>query len=169
VRKRAAEDPGVSLPALARALNASEAEVILALPPHMRIRARVADLAAIWERLEIRKDLLSCRRPGKDVFTATSLPAEAPREEELESIWFLSRPAGGEERRSLRFFAPQGKRLLVVYMDAVADDFDEMRALFGVRPVPRSRCGGCGRCACGHKSGGRAKPPPDGGALRAYG
>jgi hypothetical protein len=164
VRKRAAEDPGVSLSSLARALHSSEAEVILALPVHMRMRARITDCPAIWERLNERKSMLVCRGPEGEVradFSACLcpggiLPEKSPPAEELGSIWFLSRASENEERRSLRFFGPQGQRLLVVHMDAVAADFDEMRAFFGVRPVPRKRCGGCGgcgRCSCGHKSG----------------
>ena len=180
VRERLAENPAVPLCHLAEELHASEAAVVTAMPVHMRLRARHSDAGAIWKRLvqwnpELVRYRMATDGPGRasaadlaEASFAVSSPAlqkdsgEVETDldaEEIGSVWFVSRPLKTEESLSVRFFGKHGGQLFFVNMgdDAfgvngrrATEEYDALRRRFGVTPVPRIRCKGCGSCACGN-------------------
>jgi putative heme iron utilization protein len=182
VRERLTENPAVPLFRLAEELHASEAAVVTAMPVHMRLRARCNDAGAIWKRLvQWSPDVVNCRKvPDGSGRVSSSGRAEASfavflpelREEygavetalnveEVGSVWFVSRPLNTEERLSVRFFDKQGGHLLSVYMGGEVQgaigqragaEYEALRERFGVTPVPRIRCKGCGSCACANSA-----------------
>ena len=181
VRERAAKDPGMPTARLAEELGAPEALVIMALPVHMRLRAKSADANAIWrgmaewETVEVRPAESSGRgvpASGAIPFGAVSsgsgrsrrrvsfdgLSEKALPEEEVGYIWFVSQKSHDEEVHSVRFFDKQGDHMLSLYLGKDGQGgldvrtkaaYDAMRKRFGVIPVPKSRCKGCGHCSCG--------------------
>lgn len=158
VRNRIAEDPAVSIYILAEDLDASEAQVITALPVKMRQKARPESFKAIWQTAQ---GWSNVRLRGADGTQAQMDKLMSPiiSEEELGHIWFVSKLEYGMESHSVQFFSKAGQRMLSVYLGQALNGgidprekaaYDHMREHFGVTPVPR-RCQGCGNCTCGGK------------------
>lgn len=186
VRRRVAESPGLLTAQLALELNASEAEVITALPLPMRKRARVSDFTSIWNcmagwknvvvhpsaavsgtlaRVRVEADVMPgpglsfgalCNGESR-LHTQRIVPDEGRFIEAMGSIWFVSLPLFNGESHSVRFFDKNGGHLLSIFLgrdhagacDPLAkEEFDAMRERFGVTPVPRMHCRGCGSCTC---------------------
>lgn len=186
VRRRVGESPGLMTAQLALELNASEAEVVTALPLSMRKRARVSDFASIWNsmakwknvvihpsagisdtygRVRVEADVMPgpglsfgalCNGESR-LHTQRIVPDERRFAEVMGSIWFVTLPLHKGESHSVRFFDKNGAHLLSVYLGKdrhgasdplIKEEFDAMRERFGVRPVPRMHCRGCGSCAC---------------------
>lgn len=181
VRQRVADNPGVLTAQLAAEFNASEADVITALPLDMRLRAKTDDFEAIWSclaswgRMEINPARLADHDLGNhssgtpvdylpgmflESISSPNQPARFNREE-LGFIWFISKPLFREESHSVQFFSKRGEHMLSIYVgrdaagkldEKAAADYRAMRDRFGVIPVPKRRqCQGCGRCSCGGK------------------
>lgn len=178
VRQRVADNPGVLTAQLAAELNASEADVITALPLEMRLRAKTDDFEAIWNCLASwGRMVVHPARSGEDgpssdfpgapvdllpaVFIESlghgGLPARFTQED-LGFIWFVSKPLFRQESHSVQFFSKHGEHMLSIYVGRDASGrldekaeaaYKAMRGRFGVIPVAKRPCKGCGRCSCG--------------------
>lgn len=135
VRSRLEAAPGISTARLARELGAAESLVITALPVKMRQKARPEDLEAIWAGLA----------------GHTSLPENRPAAEDLGCIWFVNRPDDAAESHSVQFFDKKGGRIFSVRLSGkdAPEAYASLSGRFGVVPVPKMRCRGCGQCTCG--------------------
>lgn len=169
VRKRVAETPGLPTSQLAEELNAAEADVIMAMPLSMRLRAKTSDLDAIWQGMLAWDTTIVCENKEleallDDLEQKESAPLVSCRKalpNDIGSVWFVLESSGeSDENHAVRIFDMDGKALLSVYLrkdasgkvDADSKNaFDNMRFRFGVRPQPRMRCKGCGACTCGTK------------------
>lgn len=173
VRKRVADDPGVSTELLALEFKASEAEVITALPLEMRLRGRNSAFEVIWntvskwEKVEVKlpldpkpsfRDAQGGARTSSFPFRLSdTLPERPIKADEVAFIWFITKPRQNEKSLSVRFFDKLGDHMLSVYLkpdqngefdSGYQADFDAMRERFGVIPVPKNRCKGCQSCTC---------------------
>lgn len=177
VRSRIAAYPGERIASLASDLNATEAEIITALPLPMRLRARNTAFEAIWnilcrwKRVVIRyaDDLArpDTATDGRDLSFFRDTPsadadgdgkgAYGIRPEAVGFIWFVSKPLRDRDSHSIRFLDKEGRHMLSVYIPsdgfgefdpAAMADYEAMRKSFGVIPVPKHRCRGCGSCNC---------------------
>lgn len=178
VRKLVANNPTVITSQLASALKASEVDVILSLPLSMRLRGRTANIEEIWDFLcGWHNPIINYSRPhsrfslipqqflpisGKHggmmgISCGTPLAAFDIDFTEIAFIWFVTKPILGKESNSVQFYNKQGEHVISVYVGQDAHgfadaedkkDFEEMKARFGIIPVPRTRCGGCTNCTC---------------------
>ncbi|MDL2285774.1 hypothetical protein LJB93_03425, partial [Desulfovibrio sp. OttesenSCG-928-F07] len=129
VRQKVAETPNILTAKLAAELGASEVEVITALPLHMRVKAKPDDFEAIWgvvrswsetEVYGFNEQLLHNNANTRtvemfDVKTIAKLQSPPPiKNEELGSIWFITKPQNGEEKNYVKFFDKNGHHLLTV-------------------------------------------------------
>ena len=159
VRQRLSENPNVPTAALAVELNAPESYIIMALPVHMRLKAKPENFAAIWEILTTwEKAKVALAQEAEDFLPV--MPDKRFFQQEVGHIWFVSSPPGERESHSVRFFDKHGTHMISVHLgqDDDADipqkdksSYDSMRERFGVVPVPRRHCQGCGNCTCGSK------------------
>lgn len=171
VRRRIAEDPALPTDKLAGELNAREADVVMALPTQMRLRARSSDAPAIWESVCAEDGIVIIRAPSGTSNGAASLrkaesrPPEPVREflaagelaAQTGDIWFVSRQDHDAVHRSVRFFDKQGRGLVSVHLDGSDSKdrervYENLRRRFGVTPMPRMRCRGCTACTCADKA-----------------
>ncbi len=180
VRRRVAETPGVLTAQLANEFGASEAEVVTALPLHMRLRARLEAFDDIWGVIENWQDVslygngalsmgcldhsygfpaLSYTENNIHLQCGDYLHKGMLNPDELGFIWFVSKPLCAAESHSVQFFDKAGEHLLSVYLgrdekgeidEKAKQDFEDLRVRHGVKPVPHNRCKGCGNCTCGH-------------------
>lgn len=166
VRQRVAANPEAHIAHLAVELNATEAEVITALPLNMRWRAKNSDFSTISQIVSSWDNTItvSTGQPGEN----RVMPGKKPdvgqlREEDLGYTWFISKPLLGQESHSVQFFNKEGRHLLSIYLgrdksgnlDAVArEGFEDLRKRFSVKPVPHNRCKGCKNCTCDGKGKG---------------
>ena len=146
VRSRIKEKPDLSSAELAMELNATEADVVTALPLNMRMRAKADDLTAIWARALRWKhatfstslpDIIPKARHGgtgaatsqpfekqsmADMPQGTAVPALSDRlsnnlaVDDIGSVWFVSKPLHGRESHAVRLFDKQGGHLFSVYL-----------------------------------------------------
>lgn len=137
VRERLLREPGVSAAGLAQELGATEAQVITAFPVNMRKKARPEDFRAIWAEL--------------DGHVGGSLAGFC--ETELGQIWFVRRGDGQLESRFVEFFGKGGDKLLSIKLGGAQAQavYTHLCERFGVVPVPKMGCKGCGKCTCGGK------------------
>lgn len=137
VRGRLTASPGIATSLLAEELGAPETQVITALPVKMRQKARPEDFADIWAGLA----------------RLSNLPENGVAAEELGAIWFINRPDAAVESHSVQFFNKQGGHLFSVYLNGTdgREAYASLRERFGVVPVPKMHCRGCGNCTCGSK------------------
>lgn len=135
VRGRLMDNPQISTASLALELGASEVQVITSLPVFMRKKARPQDFGAIWAELG----------------TLTMLPSKHINENELGHIWFVASAEEPAKKHSVRFFDKKGDHLLSVYLDGdkAENAYNALCNRFGVTPVPKRHCNGCGGCSCG--------------------
>lgn len=137
VRERLAASPGISTAHLACELGAPETQVLTALPVKMRQKARTEDLAEIL-----------CGLSG-----LSQLPGSGIAADEIGSIWFVNRPDEAEESFSVQFFNKQGGHLFSARLNGESGRtaYTRLRERFGVAPLPKKPCRGCGNCSCGAK------------------
>ena len=137
VRGRLEAAPGIHTSILAEEMGSPETLVITALPVKMRQKARPEDFDAIWSGLS----------------ELSELPENCFAAEELGSIWFVNRPDAERESHAVRFFDKEGGHLFSVYLndDQGRESYTLLRERFGVVPVPKMHCRGCGNCTCGGK------------------
>lgn len=179
VRSRIGIDPTLSTKSLARELNTKETDVITALPLSMRRKARPEALEAIWERMSSwREPVFNADQCARGVL-ASGLPKALFRNgkilldgllpsvgrqiaiSDIAQTWFISGlREDGEESRCVKFFRQDGTELFSISLGrdehgrlnaGELAGFEAMREEFGVVPVPRNRCAGCGKCTCGQK------------------
>lgn len=135
VRGRLLVEPDISTAKLASELETDEVTVITALPVRIRKKARPQDFAVIWAELG----------------TMAHLPVMPFNEEELGHIWFVSSPEQAPPSHSVRFFDKRGEHIFSVYLDGheAGSTYNSLCQRFGVTPVPKRHCRGCGNCSCG--------------------
>ena len=177
VRNSLEKHPEVELDRLARSLNATEADVITALPVAMRLKARNTSFEGIWSVLSQwdnlgtvlfgknkqavpLRDGLSLRLLKQGKLKISSQDGDYSFDilkESLGYIWFLSRTKKKGAAHSICFLDKQGQHLLSFIPDAPEqdgsgnsqpDDFESMKKSFGVVPMPKNRCKGCKVCSC---------------------
>lgn len=177
VRGRLEKQPDIDFGELARALGASEAEVITALPVAMRVKARTTAFDAIWgtlarwdsqgaifcgkhkRRLPFKDGLaLKLLKQGELKLNSVGEECSFPHmREALTYIWFISREKSRGCEYSVCFLDKSGEHLFSVILDELESgkpvpqqeqDFLEMKKRFGVIPTPKNRCKGCKGCTC---------------------
>lgn len=163
VRRRIAENPAVLTSRLAEDLRASEADVIMALPKAMRLRADNNNFSAIWENVNTWQNMAVDLTADGSTHPQERLPNAQQLKKQLGFIWFVSKPLSGRESHSVRFFDKTGKHIVSIYTgwdingrpdQTAKNKYDELSERFGVVPVPPIHCNGC--CGCTHTNGCRS-------------
>lgn len=177
VRGNLSKQPEIDFGLLAQSLNATETEVITALPVAMRLKARTTAFDAIWSTLTQWESLGAVvfgknkqPLPLKDGFALKLLKQGTLKlhavgsecyfphlRDSLANIWFISQDTGRNMRYSVCFIDKAGDHLFSVFLDELEsgnplsrqmEDFLDMKKRFGVVPMPKNRCKGCKGCDC---------------------